>query len=501
MSTDAGGDAAVSALGDIRESGGGRMEVDTIASVATAPGVGALCVVRISGPDAGAMLLGLAPALGGLPEPRRATLVELRDPASGQPLDRAVATFYRAPASYTGEDLVELSCHGGRLVPALVVEACVHAGARQAEPGEFTRRAYLRGKLDLVQAEAVADLIEARSRAFHRAALGQLERGLSTRVSALRSSLVGLEAVLAHHIDFPEEDDAPVPVEEIAGRAAALAREIEALLATAPEGELLREGALAVLAGRPNVGKSSLYNALIGEERAIVTEEPGTTRDALITTVELGGFPFRLVDTAGLREAGERVERIGIEVTRRHLERADVVLLCVPRGEGLGPDEEAFLAGLGAVPVVVLETKSDLFPGACGGGAEAGSGASPGAARAAPRGMPTAPDGVLASSLRLSSLTGEGLDALRGLLPELVYSAVVSTSPDAPVLTRRRQRDAMERAHAEVRAFASALGAGLPPEIAATHLRTAETALEELLGVISVEDVLDAVFAEFCVGK
>ena len=500
MATEAGDDAAVSALGDGRESNGRRVDVDTIASVATAPGVGALCVVRVSGPGAGAMLLELAPALEELPEPRRATLVELRDPASGQPLDRAVATFFRAPASYTGEDLVELSCHGGRLVPALVLEACVHAGARRAEPGEFTRRAYLRGKLDLVQAEAVADLIEARSRALHRAALGQLERGLSTRVAELRSSLVGLEAVLAHHIDFPEEDDAPVPVEEIARRAAALAREIETLLATAPEGELLREGALAVLAGRPNVGKSSLYNALIGEERAIVTEEPGTTRDALITTVELGGFPFRLVDTAGLREVGEPVERIGIEVTRRYLERADVVLLCLPAGEGLGPAEEGFLARLGRTPVVVLETKSDLCAGGGEGGAKAGR-ADPRAARAAPPGGASVTYEVPAANLRLSALTGEGLEALRRLLPELVYSAVVSASPDAPVLTRRRQRDAMARAHAEVRAFASALGDHLPAEVAATHLRTAETALEELLGVISVDDVLDAVFAEFCVGK
>ena len=483
------------AEGVARALGGEGVAVDTIAAVSTAQGVGAVAVVRVSGAGAGAILRALAPGLAALPEPRRATLVELRDPADGALIDRAVAVCYRGPASYTGEDVVELSCHGGRLVPALVLEACERAGARRADPGEFTRRAYLNGKLDLVQAEAVADLIEARSRALHRAALGQLERGLSERVSALRAALVGLDAVLAHHIDFPEEDDAPVPVDEIVGRAEALARQIAALLATAPEGELLREGALAVLAGRPNVGKSSLYNALVGEERAIVTEEPGTTRDALVTAVELGGFPFRLVDTAGLRESGERIERMGIEVTRRYLERADIVLLCVPAGEGVGEAEEAFLERLEGVPVVVVETKADLaLAGAVspGGGPAGAAAARSGTAQA---GAPLAP------KVRLSSVSGEGLETLRKLLPELVYTAVVSASPDAPVLTRRRQRDALAAAGAEVSSFARALAGGLPAEVAATHLRTAEAALEELLGVISVEDVLDAVFAQFCVGK
>jgi tRNA modification GTPase len=452
--------------------------------------MGAIAVVRLSGPRAGELLLALAPRLGGLPVPRRATLVELRDPADGSVVDRAVVTFYPAPASYTGEDVVELSCHGGWLVPALVLEACVRAGARRADPGEFTRRAYLHGKLDLVQAEAVSDLVEARSRALHRAALGQLERGLSARVAALRSSLLRLEATLAHHIDFPEEDDAPVPQDEIAREADALGGRMDELLATAPEGELLREGALAVLAGRPNVGKSSLYNALIGEEHAIVTEEPGTTRDALVTNVQLGGYPFRLVDTAGLRESPERIERMGIEVTHRYLERADVILLCVPGGEVLGEAEASFLDRVDGVPVVLVETKADLAPH--GVAATRGSGAPEGATGFGAR---------LARKMRLSVVTGEGLGALRSLLPDLVFKGVVSGGLDAPVLTRRRQRDALALARREVGAFAEGLRSGLPVELAGTHLRTAETALEELLGVISVEDVLDAVFADFCVGK
>jgi tRNA modification GTPase len=456
------------------------VDVDTIASVSTAPGVGAIALLRVSGPDARQVLLRLTRGLKEVPETRHATLLDLHDPESGELLDRAVVTVYEAPASYTGEDVVELSCHGGRVIPGLVLDACLRAGARRAEPGEFTRRAYLRGKLDLVQVEAVADLIEARSRALHRAALAQLERGLSARIGALREGLVRVEALLAHHIDFPEEDDAPVPAPEIAERAAEIVADVDALLATAPEGELLRDGALTVLAGRPNVGKSSLYNALAGEERAIVTEVPGTTRDALEVSVQLGGFPFRLVDTAGLRRSGERMEQLGIEVTRRYLERADLVLLCVSCEEGVSDEERAFVREVAGVPVVLVETKADLGGVAGSGGTEALA---------------------VAGKLRVSVVSGEGLDQLRQLLPELVYSAVVSVSPDVPVLTRRRHAEGLRRARSEVESFRVALMEGLPPEVAAAHLRAAETALEEVLGVISIEDVLDAVFAEFCVGK
>jgi tRNA modification GTPase len=458
------------------------MEVDTIAAVSTAPGPGAVALVRMSGPDAGRILGVLAPRLEALPEPRRVTLVDLRDPEDGELLDRALATFFVGPASYTGEDVVEISCHGGALVPEMILEACVQAGARRADPGEFTRRAYLRGKVDLLQAEAVADLVQARSRALHRAALTQLERGLSARVAGLREALVHVEALLVHHIDFPEEDEPPVPVERIVKEVEVVLRDIDALLATAPEGELLREGALAVLAGRPNAGKSSLYNALLGEERAIVTEEPGTTRDALVASVELGGFPFRLVDTAGLRQADERVERIGIEVTRRYLERADVVLMCCPCDAEVSEEERAFVRDAGRVPIVWVTTKADLA-GPQDGGATVDL------------------FGSVASILRVSVETGEGLDEVRRVLPGLVYAGVVTASPDAPVLTRSRHRRGLETARAEVEAFRLALEGGLPAEVAASHLRPAETALEEVLGTISTETVLDVVFAEFCVGK
>ncbi len=459
---------------------------DTIAAVATAPGPGAIAVVRVSGPDALTIYRTVAPEAAPDPEPRRVCLVELRGP-EGEALDRALVTYFQAPASYTGEDMLEISCHGGALVPTLVLDAVLAAGARLAEPGEFTRRAYLRGKMDLVQAEAVADLVEARSTALHRAALHQLERGLSGRVSELRAGVLELEAVLVHHIDFPEEDDAPVPLAEIEDRARALAADMDALLRTAPEGELLREGALTVLAGRPNAGKSSLYNALLGYERAIVTEEPGTTRDALEALIQVGGYPFRLVDTAGLRETEGRVERMGIEVAQRYLERAHLVLYCLPAPEEPTAEDERFVRlcveaeGRGTARTVVLvRTKRDL-----GGRADASELAS-----------------RCAAEVEVSVESGEGLDRLRSVLPSLVFGTLAAAADtDAPVLTRRRQMRALRQARDEVLGFADSLAAEVPPEVAAAHLRSAETALEELLGVISVEDVLDVVFREFCVGK
>lgn len=336
---------------------------DTIVALGTPPGTSALAVVRLSGSRAVPIAFRLCPDLPEAPEPRKVFLARATDPDSGEVLDRVLVTVFRAPGSYTGEDMAELSCHGGWLSPSLILEACVRNGARQAERGEFTRRAFLNGKLDLIQAEAVLDVIEGRSRAFHGAAMQQLERGLSARIGALRAGFVDLEAVLVHHLDFPEEDDPPVPMAEILERAGLLVDSMERLLRTAPEGELLREGALTVLAGRPNTGKSSLFNALLGVERAIVTETPGTTRDALEAVASLGGFPFRLVDTAGLREGGERVEQLGIEVARRYLERADVVLFCVEEGRALGVDERGFLDEMGRPPWSLLEPCRTAWPG------------------------------------------------------------------------------------------------------------------------------------------
>lgn len=452
---------------------------DTIVGRATPPGRGAIAVLRLSGPDAARIAQMLCPDRREPFEPRRATLATLRDPADRALLDRALVTLFPAPGSYTGEDLVEISTHGGPLVPGLVEAACRGAGARPAEPGEFTRRAYLNGKMDLVQAEGVLDLVEGSSRAAQRAALHQMEGGLSARLGAIRAAVVELEALLVHQIDFPEEDDPPVPTARIAERCDEVVAALDRLRGTAPEGLLLRDGALVVLAGPPNAGKSSLFNALVGEERAIVTPEPGTTRDAIEAAVSIGGFPFRLVDTAGLREAPGTVERLGVEVARRYLRGAALVLYCHAADEPWQEEERAFLAELAGGgegrQVRVVLTRDDLREP--GRGVDAGAG------------------------LPVSVRSGEGLDRLRTELRDVVFAGLAAGVSEDGVVTRERQLRGIEAAREELAAFVEALRGGVPSDVASAHLRPAETALEELLGIIEREEVLDHLFREFCIGK
>jgi tRNA modification GTPase len=449
---------------------------DTIAAIATPQGRGAVAVLRVSGPRALDVLRTIAPALGEA-VPRVQQLVALRHPETGELLDRGLVTYFAAPASYTGEDTVEIATHGGVLTPQLVLDALLAAGARAAEPGEFTRRAYLNGKLDLLQAEAVADLIDGRSRALHRAAVHQMERGLSRRIGELRDAIIGAEALIAYSIDFPEEDEPPVPPARIRASAGDVIGRIDALLATAPEGELLREGALTVLAGRPNSGKSSLFNALLGTERAIVTDVPGTTRDALESSVSIDGYPFRLVDTAGLRETVDTVEGMGIEVARRYLAAADLVLFCVEPGREMEADEAAFVADVDPTHLVIVRTKSDRRGGA-----------------------PVDPWDA-APAVSVSALTGDGLRELRQALLARAFGGILGEPGEAPLVTRERHARALRTARDEVRDFLAALDDEVPMEFAATHLRAGAGALEDLVGAVSVDDVLDRVFGSFCVGK
>ncbi|HEX6042642.1 tRNA uridine-5-carboxymethylaminomethyl(34) synthesis GTPase MnmE [Longimicrobium sp.] len=452
---------------------------DTIAAIATPQGRGAVALLRVSGPDALGVLHRIAPGIGEV-RPRAQRLTALRHPESGELLDRGLVTYFAAPASYTGEDVLEIATHGGVLTPQLVLDALLAAGARAAEPGEFTRRAYLNGKLDLLQAEAVADLIDGRSRALHRAAVHQMERGLSRRVSELRDAVIGTEALIAYSIDFPEEDEPPVPPARIQASARDVIARIESLLATAPEGELLREGALTVLAGRPNSGKSSLFNALLGTERAIVTNIPGTTRDALEASVSVEGYPFRLVDTAGLRETGDVVEGIGIEVARRYLQAADLVLFCVEAGRSVDADEAAFMADIPADWLVLVRTKSDAHADALAD---------------ADREMTDA------VTVEVSAATGDGIAELRRALLRKAFGGILGEPGEAPLVTRERHARALRAARDEVAAFLDAMDAAVPMEFAATHLRDAVAALEGLVGAVSVDDVLDRVFGSFCVGK
>ena len=455
------------------------LPTDTIAAISTAPGRAGISVVRVSGPEA--ILVAASLGVTGL-TPRRCVLTAVHHPDDGRVIDRAVVTLYRSPASYTGEDVLEISGHGGALAPQLLLDAACAAGARPAVSGEFTRRAFLNGKIDLLQVEATLDLIDARSEVAHRTALFQLERGLSRRIEELREGLLRLQAMLTYQIDFPEEDDGPLPEGRIRGAARSLTERLEALLLHAPEGELVRDGALTVIAGRPNAGKSSLFNSLLGEERAIVTELPGTTRDAIEALLTVDGYPFRLVDTAGLRGGADRVERLGIEVAEGYLAQADLVLFCAEAGRALHEEEGIFLrrwspATEGRPRVVVVRTKADR----CGGGTD-----------------PLLEEPTV--QVTVSAVRGDGLQALRQLLLEAAYSGVRAGSEN-PLVTRRRQARALRRALKDSEAFVNARDAGLPPEIAATHLLDAERALEELLGVVESDDVLDVVFSSFCIGK
>jgi tRNA modification GTPase len=412
-------------------------------------------------------------------ETRRAELVTFRG-VDGEVVDHLLVTRFDAPHSYTGEDLVELSSHGGLVGPARIVEQLVLSGARPAEPGEFTRRAVLNGKLDLLQAEAVGDLIDARSRAMHRAAIHQLDRGLTRRVEALREAILEVEALLAYDIDFPEEDDGPIPRERILAAAIDVLSRIDQLLSTAPTGELLRAGAMVVIAGPPNVGKSSLFNALLGRARAIVTEIPGTTRDAIEAVIEGARWPIRLIDTAGLRPTVDPVERLGVELSERHVLAADVVLACGDDAVAMGAAVSAVAALRSPGTVLPVRTKADL----ANGDRELSNVAEP---------QPAA---------TVSAETGAGIRELLSLVEFAVSERVHAPEPDAPVLTHARHRHALETARSEVAAFIEAWKANeLPATVAATHLRSAATVLAELIGSVDVEAVLERVFAKFCVGK
>jgi tRNA modification GTPase len=438
---------------------------DPIVALATPPGRSALAVIRLSGAGAfsvvGQVVRGFSPQ-----PPRRATLAGFYS-ADGQLIDRGIYTAYPGPQSYTGEDLVELSCHGGLLVPSRLLAALTAAGARPAVAGEFTRRAVLNGKLDLIQAEAVGDLIDATAPVQAESALRQLEGGLSRRLQVLRESLIQVQALLSYDIDFPDEDEGPIPPARIKGEIEAVSAQIHHLLATSPSAERLREGALLVFAGRPNAGKSSLFNALLGSERALVTEVPGTTRDAIEAHTDFLGWPVRLADTAGLWDPPERIDRMGVEVSHRYVSAADLVLLCVEAGRPIGEDEAAIARER---PVVLVRTKSDLAR-------EPGEG------------------------LAVSVLSGQGLDRLRRSAAERVFSERLALADLEPALTRERHRIALSRAQAALASAVPHLGRAGDAVLAAHHIREATSALEELLGVVDVEEVLDRVFGSFCVGK
>lgn len=439
---------------------------DTIAAIATPHGRGGVGIVRISGRHLASLASTLA---GGLElRPRHAHFTRFLD-EDGSALDEGLLLYFPAPHSFTGEDVIELQGHGGPVVMQLLLQRCLTLGARPAEPGEFTRRAFLNGKLDLAQAEAVADLIDAASQAAARSALKSLEGGFSARIKVLNEQLIQLRMLVEATLDFPDEEIDFLQAADAFGRLQRLLDSLDGVLRSATQGARLREGLRVVLVGPPNVGKSSLLNALAGEERAIVTDIAGTTRDAIRETLILHGVPVHVVDTAGLRETSDVVEQLGIARTHAEIARADVVLLLSVAGEA----EEAPVIELPASAVRVhVINKIDLVAATAGREECAGE-----------------------AVLRVCARTGDGIDLLQA---ELLRIAGWSAQPEDVFLARARHVEALERARQHV---AESIAMVQYIELMAEELRAAQHALGEITGEFSADDLLGVIFSEFCIGK
>ncbi len=449
-----------------------RYPTVTIAAIATAAGRGGVGVIRVSGRD----LLPLAHAISGgkTPTPRRALYTDFFA-ADGSVLDNGLLLYFPAPHSFTGEDVLELQGHGGPVILNMLLRRCVELGCRLAEPGEFTRRAFLNDKIDLAQAESVVDLIDAQSEAAARSAVKSLKGAFSAEIHRLVDELIQLRMLTEATLDFPEEDDV-----EWLEKAGALARlqqvqqQLDRVLATATQGAMLREGLHVVLIGQPNVGKSSLLNALAGEEIAIVTDIAGTTRDTVREHIVLEGVPLHIIDTAGLRDTEDKVEQIGIERTWQAITRADLALLLVDAAHGLGEAEQAILAKLPpTLPRLLVHNKIDL---------------------SGEKATVTELDGI--QTVRVSAKQGTGLEGLR---QQILQQVGWQGESEGLFLARERHLDAIRRARTELDQARQAYA--VAAELFAEHLRRAQHALSEITGEFTADDLLGVIFSRFCIGK
>ncbi|MGB9619380.1 MAG: tRNA uridine-5-carboxymethylaminomethyl(34) synthesis GTPase MnmE [Armatimonadota bacterium] len=478
--------------------------MDTIAAIATPVGTSGIGVVRISGPRAIEIAsLMFVPSRspghrgerqGRDPGRRACGGVEafpthtahhgvLIAPSQNEPIDEVVLTLFRGPSSYTGEDVVEFSCHGGIAVLRRVLGTVLECGARLAEPGEFTRRAFLNGKLDLAQAEAVNDLIRAKTDRARRLALSQLDGALSSKVAAARDCILGVIAAIEAAIDFPDDVDEP-DRSWLASQIRAAREQVDSLLATFQTGRVFREGLRVAIAGRVNVGKSSLLNALLRHARAIVTPVPGTTRDIIEESLEIRGIPIVALDTAGLRDTDDPVERIDIELAERTLDSADLVLMVIDVSEGITSEDLELIRRLGGKPAIAVLNKIDLLP------EEA-------------RGLVTKElVGRLGRSLpavQTCASSGQGIEELEDAIAEAALS--VGTGGEAAVVTNIRHQQALRSAHDSLDRAAETLFAGQPIDLLSVDLASARDSLGLITGETASEDVIDRIFSEFCIGK
>lgn len=461
---------------------------DTIVAISTPLGEGGIGIVRLSGPDALALAgrifypCGHKQGKNGRKPSRMPThsLHYGHIIAKGTLIDEVLLTVMRAPRTYTREDIVEINCHGGIVPLREVLALALREGARLAEPGEFTRRAFLNGRIDLAQAEAVAEMIRAKTDLSLRVAVSQLRGHLSIRVEGIRKKLVKLAAKVEAVIDFPEEEVGVLKGEEIRKEMKMLRVELDKLLASADSGKVLREGIKAVIVGRPNVGKSSLWNVLLGEERAIVTPLPGTTRDALEEIVNIQGAPLRLVDTAGIRRARGRIERESVVRSRRSLEEADLALVVLDGSEPLTGDDRDVMEGLKGKAAIIVINKMDLRR----------------------RIRPGEVKSILPGKklVRISATQGTGLRELKRAIAGVFWRGGVP-SPETTLVTNARHKEALLRAREGLEKVAAGLNYQLPPEFIASDLRLALNSLGEIGGGAATEEILDQVFSQFCIGK
>lgn len=466
------------------------MSGDTIAAIATPPGEGGIAVVRISGPAA----IDVAESCFAGPRKLRQTpghtacVGSLIDDKKS-PVDEVVCTVYRGPNSYTGEDVVEVSCHGGAFVTRRVLETLLGAGARMAEPGEFTKRAFLNGRIDLAQAEAVADLIRASSDAAHRSSVAQLEGALSGKVKSLRDGLAEVLGMLELELDFAEEGLEVADRTKVLDLLGSSREALENLLATYRYGRIYREGVKVVLAGAPNVGKSSLLNALLNQDRAIVTDIPGTTRDTLEETIIIGGVMFRLVDTAGVRQVSDPVEAEGVRRAEREIGEADVILFVLDASRPVSREDiglsKRVLALTSNAPgkLVMLVNKADIEVGRF------------------------SLDGLRNSSetdsrvLRTSALVGTGLNELRDTLRNLVLEGNSLSGDSSVTITNARHYSSLLRAKGSLNKAEESFQSGMSGEFVAVDLRASIDNLGEIIGAVTTDDILNSIFSKFCIGK
>jgi tRNA modification GTPase len=458
---------------------------DTIAAIATPIGEGGLAVIRLSGPQA----LSVA---DGCFEPAGKGSVKLSAVAThtihfghvvrnGQNVDEVLVSVMRAPRTFTREDVVEITCHGGLLPAKTVLDTVLEQGARLAQPGEFTRRAFLNGRIDLTQAEAVADLIHSRTELALRAANEQLAGKLSQRINQLRDELLKTLAHVEAHIDFPDEDIAPDTRSQLIGRLESGVVFMDELLRTANEGQILRRGIRAAIIGKPNAGKSSLLNQLLGRERAIVSPIPGTTRDTIEETANIRGLPIVFIDTAGLREARDELEQEGIRRSRQSLEQAELILQVFDASEPAGSAPPDYLADIAGKKCILVLNKVDLLSRPLPGSSET----------FAHRNR---------DAICVSCLTGEGIESLKDAIRGMVWSGEINAEM-LPAMVNSRHQEALARGRAATMRTVEALRAGQTLELVALDLHIAVNAVGEIVGKTTNEDLLDMIFSQFCIGK